>query len=216
MADVADCKNTRNVGLEQERISVEGPPFRTLAVSNQVRTGQDETPIVPVNQACEPISLRKGADENKHRSGGHAFDLVGVRAQDRDLFQSFFSMSFADTGMGPELNVGRLLYLIDQILRHRCRQSIPAHQDHYLVGKLRKIDSRLARGVRSADYIDNFSPAGEGFGRAASVINARALELVDTRSIESPPLHSGRDQQRMTGNLASVSELDDPIGAFCT
>src|SRR4029077_12044618 len=44
--------------------------------------------------------------------------------------------------------------------------------------------------------------------------NTCALETVNARCFQPPPLHSGGDHQSMAGNFISVSHLDDAIRTF--
>ncbi len=51
VAHIADGKNAGNIGLEQERIPVECPSLRALPVANEIRTGQQETALVALDDA---------------------------------------------------------------------------------------------------------------------------------------------------------------------
>ena len=124
------------------------------------------------------------------------------------------AVDFGNAGVGPNLNVGRLLDLVDQILRHGARQRVSAHQHDDALRILGKVHRRLAGGIRAAHHVDDFALAGERFGRAAAVVDARALQAVDSRRFQPPPLHSGRNHQRVAGNLVAIGQFDDPVGPF--
>src|SRR6202040_1595012 len=109
MSDVPHSKNARNIGLEQEGISVERPSLRTLAVPYKIRTGQQEAALVPLNDSGQPIRPWQCPNKDKHRVSRHTLNLVGIGTKHRNLFQVCFAMRLGDAGMCPKLNVrGRL------------------------------------------------------------------------------------------------------------
>ncbi len=125
-----------------------------------------------------------------------------------------FAVHFGNTGVRPQGNVGHFLDLVDQILGHGARQRASAHQNHHAVGVFREIHGRLSRRIRAADDVDRFALAGNRFRRSAAVINARALQAIDSRGFQAPPLHSGGDHQGVAGNLVAVRHLDDAVGTL--
>ena len=116
MPDVAYGEYTGNVGLEQERLSFKWPPLWPLAVSYQVRARQYEASFVALDDICEPLGSGQRANKNEHRTSPHPLNLVSVGAEKRNLFQMSLTVNFRNARVGPDLDVGRLLYLIDQIL----------------------------------------------------------------------------------------------------
>src|SRR5260370_3579273 len=121
MPHVADREKTGNVGLEQEGVSVECPPLRPSAISYQVGARQDKTALVALNDARQPVGSRQRPDKYEHPTRRHSFYFIGIRTKERDLFQMGLTVDFGDARMRPNLDVGRLLDLIDQILRHGAR-----------------------------------------------------------------------------------------------
>src|SRR5271155_1613599 len=113
MAHIAHGKDAGNVSLKQERISVEGPSPRALPITDKVGTGQEETALVPLDDIRQPIRPWQCSNKDKHRSRGHALDLSGIGAKHRNLFQMCFTMRLGHAGMRPQLNVRRLLNLVD-------------------------------------------------------------------------------------------------------
>src|SRR5713226_119842 len=87
VADIANGKDAGNIGLKQERISVERPSLRALAVTYKVRPGQQETALVPLDDTRQPIRPRQCSNEDKHRTRRNALNLVGVGTKHRNLFQ---------------------------------------------------------------------------------------------------------------------------------
>ena len=102
--------------------------------------------------------------------------LFGVGTEDRNFFQVSVAVHFGDAGMRPQLNVGSLLDLVDQILRHGAGERFAAHQNDDAFCILGKIHGSLPGGIRAADHIDDLAFAGQGFRRAAAVIDSRTLQ----------------------------------------
>src|SRR5579863_5384963 len=101
------------------------------------------------------------------------------------------SMNFGDAGMRPKLDVGSLLDLVDQILRHRAGERIPSNQDHNALRVLGKVHGSLSGGIRAADDVDHFAFTGHCLGRAAAIVHARALELIYAGGLQTAPLYTG-------------------------
>src|SRR5271169_4348943 len=99
MAHVAYGKDARDIGLEQERISVESPSFRVLPVTHKVWTSQQETPLVPFDGTRQPIGPRQRSNEDKHRICRYALSLAGIGTKHRNLFQVRFAMCLSHAGM---------------------------------------------------------------------------------------------------------------------
>src|SRR5579862_6326960 len=114
MTHIAYGEDAGNVGFEQEWISVERPSFRALPITYKVRTSQQETALVPLDDIRQPIRPRQRSNENKHSTRRHALNLVGIGTKHRDLFQMRLTMRFGHAGMRPELDVRRLLNLVYQ------------------------------------------------------------------------------------------------------
>ena len=49
MTHVAYCKDTGDVGFEQEWVPIELPSLRTLSVAQKVGTGQQKTTLIPLD-----------------------------------------------------------------------------------------------------------------------------------------------------------------------
>src|SRR5580658_8476887 len=71
----------------------------------------------------------------------------------------------------------------------------------------------LAGRIGSADDVDGFAAAGDGFRCAATVVDAGALEALDTGNIQSAPLNTHREKQSIAGNFGAIGKLDETIGA---
>src|SRR5579863_3355472 len=116
VAYIAHGKNPGNVSFEQEWVPVEGPTLGVLAVPDKVGTGQNEATFVAFHYTRKPIGARQGSDEYEHCAGGHALDLVRVRAEHGNLFEMRIAMRLDHAGVGPQPDVGCLFNLVYQIL----------------------------------------------------------------------------------------------------
>ena len=65
---------------------------------------------------------------------------------------------------------------MDQIARHRVRQTLPADHHVHVASAVREKDSRLSGGVAAADDDHFFCLAELRFDRRGSVIDAISLE----------------------------------------
>src|ERR1700733_10688496 len=108
-------KDAGNIGLEQERITVERPAFWMLPVTYKIGAGQQESALVPLNDTRQPIRPRQRPNEYKHCTRRYALNLAGVRTKYRDLFQMRLPVRLGYGGMRPKLNVRCFLNLIDQV-----------------------------------------------------------------------------------------------------
>jgi hypothetical protein len=107
---------TGNVGLEQERISFKWPILRSLTVSYQVGTRQYEPSFVALDEIREPLGSRQRSNKDEHRRGGYPLNLIRVGTEEGNLFQMGFAVNFRHACVWPNLDVGGLLDLIDQVL----------------------------------------------------------------------------------------------------
>src|ERR1700736_6396170 len=96
MSHIAHRENPGNIGFEQERIAVERPSLGALPVTYKVRPSQQETAFVSLEDIRQPIGSRQCSNKDEHRTRRHALNLVGVGAQNRNVFE-----------MCPRVRVGR-------------------------------------------------------------------------------------------------------------
>ncbi len=78
---IAHGEDAGDIGLQQERITIKCPSLRVLSVAQKVGTSQQETTLVPLNHAAQPIRLRQRSNENKHGICRHALYLAGIGAE---------------------------------------------------------------------------------------------------------------------------------------
>src|SRR5712671_7164920 len=113
VAHVADHKNAGNIRFEQAGIAIERPPFRALAIVEQIGSGQDETALIALDQTVEPFRARLRADENEQAGSGKFLSLGGDRALDGDLRKPRLAVYFDHAGVRPDLDVWGLFDLFD-------------------------------------------------------------------------------------------------------
>ena len=101
VAYVAYGKDAGNIGFEQERIPVERPALGTLPVTDKIRTSQQETALVPLDDIRQPICPRRRPNKYEHRAGGHALRFVGIGTQNGDFLQMSCSVRLDHAGMAP-------------------------------------------------------------------------------------------------------------------
>ena len=123
-------------------------------------------------------------------------------------------MNFDDCGMGPYLDIGCLLDLVDEVAGHGCRKRVAADQHHHFLRILRKVERGLARRISAANDVNGFALAGDRLLTTASVIDTCALHAVHSRNLELAPLHARRDQDGVAGNLVTIGELQDAVRTF--
>src|SRR5271166_1315009 len=211
VAHIAYGEYAGNIRLKQERITIECPPFRALSVTNNVGTRQEEPTVVPLDETGQPIGARQCSNENKHRIRRHALRLAGVGTKHRNLFEMGFAMCLDHAGVCPQLNVRRLLNLVDQVFRHRAGERFAAHKNSDALCEFSEVHRGLTRRIRAAHDVDDLTLTGQSFRGAATIVNPRTLQPVYAGSVQSSPLHSGCDHQRVTRDLVSIRQLDDSV-----
>src|SRR5580704_1879024 len=73
VADIADHKDSRDVGFEQAGIALESPGSGALAIAKQVWAGEDEAALVASDETAEPFGARLRANEDEQAGGGKLF-----------------------------------------------------------------------------------------------------------------------------------------------
>src|SRR5271154_3243057 len=72
--DVACGEDTWDAGLEQRRGPIEGPAARRVAIPVQVVTGEDESSLVTLDCALQPLRVWLGTDHHEQpRRGDSAY-----------------------------------------------------------------------------------------------------------------------------------------------
>src|SRR5580765_1246331 len=116
VADIAHGKQAGNVCFQQEGIPVQSPSLGALAVPDEVGAGQDKAAFVALHQFAHPIGPGQCSNKDEHGACRYALYFVGVRTEDRNFLQVRVTMRFGNAGMLPELDVGCLFDLVNQVL----------------------------------------------------------------------------------------------------
>src|SRR5208337_3072512 len=189
MANVSDGEDAWNICFEQKGIAVERPSLGRLSVTDKIRASQEESTLIALDQISQPIGARQGSDKNEHRTCRNALDFGGIRAKDGNFFEMYFAVHLDHAGVGPDLNVGPLFDLIDQILRHGAGERSAADEHDDAVRISGEIHGGLTGRVRATDDVDNFTLAGQCLGGATAVVDAGTLQSIDSGSVVAAPLH---------------------------
>src|ERR1051326_1894713 len=79
---------------------------------------------------------------------------------------------------------------------------------------LREIYGCLACRIRAANHIDSFAFVRESIARSTAIIDTCAVEPVDSPRFKPTPLDSGRNHQRMAGDLIPVRQFNETVRPF--
>src|SRR5215203_1925733 len=77
---VSDYKNTGNVCFQKTWSAVQLPSLRRFTVAHQIGTGENEAALVAFDNVREPVCVRRRANHDEERVGGHPVGMVGRRA----------------------------------------------------------------------------------------------------------------------------------------
>src|SRR5437879_1089669 len=83
---------SRHIGFEQTRIAVESPRSGTAAVSDQVRSREDEATLVPLQDTFEPVGPGNCADKDEQSRRGHAIHLTAIAAANGNRLETIFTV----------------------------------------------------------------------------------------------------------------------------
>ena len=96
VTDVARGEDARDARFRQERVTVQRPPPRALAVAHQIGSCEDEAALVALHNGREPIRVGLSANEDKERVGRNSVGVAAVHAVNRDGFQARVTVNFHD------------------------------------------------------------------------------------------------------------------------
>src|SRR5580704_12305009 len=214
MTHVADDEDSRHAGFEKTGVAIERPGIWSLPITQQIRARQNETSLIALDQVAQPFGTRLRANKNEQAAGREFLRLADRTSTNGDGVKTGVSVHLGNDGLWPNIDVGGFLNLLDQVVRHGAGQRLAADQHDHLAGKLREMHGRLAGGIRATDNVYGLPLAGQCFGSSAAVVNASALKAVDARNIQSPPLNSHGQQQRVAGYFETVAQLDITVRAI--
>ena len=74
----------------------------------------------------------------------------------------------------------------------------------------------LAGGIRAANDVHRFALASHRFGGSSAVIHTGALQVVNPRNVQGPPLNAHGQEKSVTGDLRTIGEFQKPVRALNT
>jgi thioredoxin reductase (NADPH) len=89
--------------------------------------------------SCHALMIATGVQWRRLEAPG----IDRIRTKHRNFFEMRLAVRLGHAGMSPQLNVGHLFNLVDQVRRHGTGERFPAHQDHDPLRVLGKIHGGL-------------------------------------------------------------------------
>src|SRR5438552_8081841 len=86
--------------------------FRSLSVVHQIASGEDETPLVTLDNAPKPVREGLSADEDEERGGRHLISLAALGAVDRNGLEPPLPVDLGHPSAGFDVDVGRAFDLL--------------------------------------------------------------------------------------------------------
>src|SRR5438067_9177171 len=102
VANIAGGEDTGKARLKQHRCSLERPAARPVTVAIQIGPREDETSLVTVDDAVQPLRMRLGADHDEESGGWDSFDRPARPVADDDRSELF--VAFALDHFGTKAN----------------------------------------------------------------------------------------------------------------
>src|SRR4029077_11800575 len=84
VADIADNKDARDVGFQQDRVAVKRPGSGSLAIAKEVRAREDKAALVAFDEVAEPFGAWLRTDENEEAGSGKLLADASSFAKDSD------------------------------------------------------------------------------------------------------------------------------------
>ena len=113
-------------------------------------------------------------------------------------------MNAHNARLRPNLDVGGLCDLLDEVMRHGAGERVAADQHDHFFGELGEMHGGLTSRVRAADDIHRFAFTGNGFGCSAAVVNASALKAINPGHVQGAPLNAHGQKKHMAGDFRAV------------
>ena len=206
VAGVAHGENPGDGGLERERRAVERPARRVRAVPHHVAPGQDVTPA-ELDRSGQPLRAGLAADQHEQR---RRRDLLGPAVPpvvQGEGFEAVGSVAVGDLGLQAHREVGGGPDLADQVVGHRPRQVVPAHQQRHMAGMPRQGQRGLAGRVPASHHEDVPARHRLQFAPGGAVEDAGADQRLERGYAETAPGDAGGDDDRLGGYLLAAGEV---------
>src|SRR5215207_4149600 len=118
-ADVTYGKDSRQAGLEQERVAIRLLPGRS---NLDGQPGRDEALFVESQRVCQPRRRRIRPDKDEESRDVDRAPLAGVLVLDRHPDQLILADQFSDTCLDQQFDVGGRLNAVNEVARHVVAQ----------------------------------------------------------------------------------------------
>ena len=210
VAGVAHGENPGDGGLERERRAVERPARRVRPVPHHVAPGQDVTPA-ELDRSGQPPRTGFAADQHEQR---RRRDLLGPAVPpvvQGEGFEAAGPVAVGDLGVQAHRDVGGGPDLADQVVRHRPREVVPAHQQRHVAGMTRQGQRGLAGRVPASHHEDVPARHRLQFAPGGAVEDAGADQRLERRYAETAPGDAGGDDDRLGGDLLAAGEAHDVL-----
>src|SRR6185437_15107150 len=115
-------------------------------LARYVGTCIDEAALIHSEEAVEPISVRRGANKNKHCGGANRLRFASRAIAQRQTFEVLFSERLGYFGVSKHFDIRGRFNLIDKIARHALGKRTGSKNHSHLAGILREMHRALARG----------------------------------------------------------------------
>jgi len=211
VTDVAGAEDSGDAGFEGEGLAVEGPGV-DVAASADVAVG------VAFERGWQPVGFGDGTNHDEQGDGvtsDGGFRGVGWARDGGDLLEVDLAMDRGDVGIGLDADVGLVVDLLDEVLRHGLGETGSSNDHDDFRGVAGVEDGGLAGGVTSPDDEDATAGDGDSVEAGGTVEDTSAEEFVVSGEFEAMPGDSGGEEEDGGGEAISSVEGDAVASVEC-
>lgn len=143
----------------------------------------------------------------------HEFGVPARHVAQGQLLQMLGSVRGVEDGSGAYGDVGRVLDLLDEIVRHRGGERRAPHEEGHGLGAPGQVQGGLSRRIRAADDVHVVPLAGARLGQRGTVEHPAPRESREAWGVELPVRHSGREDHAVRGDGGAVGEQHGARGS---
>src|ERR1700677_1525820 len=179
-ADIADGEDARPIGLQRQGHR----SVRTAGCGQRTGPGPNESVVVKVNQAAQPVCARYSPDEDEERARRKDAPRAGRAVGDGDRLKHLVAVQFPHLAVQHDVNVREPRDLIDEVARHVLAQVVLADYERDAGGVRGKEDRRLTDRVAAPDDRDRVTVAHQRLSLRRRVVDTHLLEIDQARDVE--------------------------------
>ena len=153
---------------------------------------QHEAALVALDDAVEPVGVRRGADEDEEVAAVHLGPLPGRLVFEHESFEVVLALARRDFGVEQHVDPLVRLDPLDEVMAHLRAEVVAANEHHDAPRVLGEVHRRLPGRVARADDVDHLVLAAEGFGHRRAVVDAAPGEALRPGGGELAPRHARR------------------------